>query len=378
VAVVGTNGSVPGGAGLCLADGVALLRPDEQVFAAMLDGWRNQQLARNLAVSTIDGREKVVAAFARHADVFPWEWTAALVDDWVGDLRAVKRLKHSTVRSYSEAVRSFCRYVTDPVYDWPLECERRFGTHPVQVVHEWNTAVHLQENESDPGKRAFTLDELEAFLDYADEQVARIRGAGRKGWLPAFRDATLFKVAYAYGLRRNEVRMLDLADFGRNPHAPEFGEFGVLYVRHGKAKKGSPPKRRSVLTVWDWTPPVLQQWIGEIRPAFRRADTSALWPSERNGRVALSQLNARFGLYRDQLGLDRGLDFHSLRRSYVTHLIEAGRDPFFVQLQCGHEHASTTSIYTCVSSDFRTRTLRRALDDTVASALTPTRSARSR
>jgi hypothetical protein len=76
---------------------------------------------------------------------------------------------------------------------------------------------------------------------------------GRKGWLPAFRDATLFKVAYGYGLRRNETRMLDLADFGRNPHAPEFGGRGVCYVRYGKATKGSPPKRHSVLTVWPWT-----------------------------------------------------------------------------------------------------------------------------
>jgi site-specific recombinase XerC len=59
-------------------------------------------------------------------------------------------------------------------------------------------------------------------------------------------------------------------------------------------------------------------------------------------------------------------------RTYVTHLIEAGRDPLFVQFQCGHEHASTTSLYTCVSSDFRTRTLRRALDDTLAAALEPT------
>ena len=63
------------------------------------------------------------------------------------------------------------------------------------------------------------------------------------------------------------------------------------------------------------------------------------------------------------------LDFHSFRRSYVTHLIEDGWDPRFVQEQVGHEHASTTSIYTCVSSDFRTRTLRRHLDATVAAAL---------
>jgi hypothetical protein len=35
----------------------------------------------------------------------------------------------------------------------------------------------------------------------------------------------------------------------------------------------------------------------------------------------------------------------------------------------GHEHASTTALYTCVSSDFRIRTLRRVLDTTIGDAL---------
>jgi len=63
-----------------------------------------------------------------------------------------------------------------------------------------------------------------------------------------------------------------------------------------------------------------------------------------------------------------------LRRSYVTHLIEDGWDPLFVQQQAGHEYASTTAIYTCVSSDFRTRTLRTTLDATVTAAMQPERS----
>jgi site-specific recombinase XerD len=40
-----------------------------------------------------------------------------------------------------------------------------------------------------------------------------------------------------------------------------------------------------------------------------------------------------------------------------------------IQEQVGHEHASTTSIYTCVSSDYRTSALRRHLDATTAAAL---------
>ena len=57
-----------------LASGVPLLRPEEQAFAAMLDGWRNQQLARRLAFSTVESREQAIRAFAAHADAFPWAW----------------------------------------------------------------------------------------------------------------------------------------------------------------------------------------------------------------------------------------------------------------------------------------------------------------
>lgn len=237
----------PGAARLQLVDGVSLLRPDEQVFTAMLDGWRNQQLARNLTFSTINSREKAVRAFTAHADAFPWAWSSQMADEWLGDLRALRNLKRSTLRNYQNSISLFCAYLIDPAYQWAGECEQRFGTHPIQVVHEWNTAVHVQEAEADAGKRAFTRDELQAFFDHADAQIDEVRG--RKGWLPAFRDAVLFKTAYAFGLRRNETRMLDAVDFGRNPEGAEFGDYGVVYVRHGKAKKGSPPKRRSVLTV---------------------------------------------------------------------------------------------------------------------------------
>jgi site-specific recombinase XerD len=365
----------PGSAGSVLADGVALLRPAEQVFEAILAGWRDQQLARNLAFSTVEVRLGQVKAFAAHAEAFPWQWSAQNADEWFSDLRAVRHCARSTVRSYQGAVRSFCSYLVDPAYGWTDACLERFGTHPIQVVHEWNTAVHVSESEGESAKRAFTRDELQAFFDHADAQVERKRAAGRKGWLPAFRDAVMFKTAYAFGLRRNETRMLDAADFGRNPAGAEFGEYGVCYVRFGKAMRGSAPKRRSVLAVFPWCAEVLEQYFTEVRPLFTAKPGSAAWPSERAARIDVSYLNARLAAYRTALGLDAVLDFHSLRRSYVTHLIEDGFDARFVQEQVGHEHASTTSIYTCVSSDYRTRTLRRALDGTIQAALDGARGA---
>ena len=61
--------------------------------------------------------------------------------------------------------------------------EARFGTHPVQICHEWNTAVHVADYEGRPGRRPFTRAELQAFFDYADARVAPPgRLAARAGW----------------------------------------------------------------------------------------------------------------------------------------------------------------------------------------------------
>ena len=91
--------------------------------------------------------------------------------------------------------------------------------------------MHAADYEGDPGRRALARRELQELFDYADERVAQARERGRKGWLTALRDAAALKTAYAFGLRRRELVMLDLADFGVNPHAPEFGDYGVVYVR---------------------------------------------------------------------------------------------------------------------------------------------------
>ncbi len=333
----------------------------------MLSGWRNQQLSRNLKHETIAQRERVVQRFHEYTNEYPWQWQPGHVDEFFGDLRSVQHAKQATVRGYQGALRAFCTYISSPDYGWGPLCERLFGTQPAQVCFTWNTAAHVQSAESQPTKRAFTRRELQDFFDRADDEVSRIASAGRKGWLPAYRDAVLFKVAYAWGLRRNEVRHVQTVDFARNPHAREFGRFGVLAVRFGKAMRGSPPKHRSVLTVFDWAPEVVADWLERGHPYM--TDGLNLFTSERGTLVSEAALLRRFRNYCDDLRLSPGLDFHSLRRSYVTHLIEAGMDALFVQHQVGHEHASTTALYTSVSSDYRTRTLRHALDSTVSRAL---------
>ena len=126
-----------------LVGAVPVLRPDEQVLQSMLDGWRSQQLSRNLQFATIDQRERLVRRFVEHVNVDPWEWTPALVEEFSADLRAIKKISHSTLRSYHAALRAFTTYICNPDYGWDLVCERYFGTHPAQVFFDWNTAAHV-------------------------------------------------------------------------------------------------------------------------------------------------------------------------------------------------------------------------------------------
>jgi hypothetical protein len=214
-----------------------------------------------------------------------------------------------------------------------LVCEEHFGEHPSQICHEWNTADHVADYEGDPARCPFTREELQAFFDYADDRVAAAREHGRKGGLAA--------------------AMLDTTDFSANPAAPELGRFGMLSVRWGKAMRGSPPRRRNVATVMPWAVEAVQEYLADVRPQYGTT-TPALWLTERGGRISVRHINERFAAYRDAMGLPAGLTPHCLRHSYVSHLVEDGVDPLFVQQQVGHSWASTTAVYTSVSTTTRT------------------------
>lgn len=352
-----------GAANLELVSGVVQLRPEDAMFDAMLRGWRAQQIARGLRENTIAPRQGLVRRFAEFTNEYPWAWSPGDMDGWSVHLTAERRLTPATIRSYQGTLRLFTEFLTDGRYGWAVACEQAFGPgiHPVAICHEWNTIVHLNGYEGSPEARPFTRHELQRFFDYADEQVERAVKTKRKGALAAYRDATLFKVIYGWGLRRTEASRLEVVDFGRNPSAPEFGRYGMLNVRYGKAKRGQPPRRRNVASVMGWAVEAVIDYVENVRPRFGFPDHPALWVTERGGRVQPAEINARFVAYRNVLGLPAALVPHSLRHSYVSHLTEDGVDRRFIQVQVGHESDSSTAVYTHVSDDFMNAALRRAL-----------------
>src|SRR6266516_3671077 len=317
------RGDLAGAAHLELVSGVVQLRPEDAMFEAMLRGWRAQQTARGLREDTIAPRERLVRRFGEFTNEYPWAWSAGHMDEWSLHLKSERHLAPSTTRAYQGSLRQFSEFLVDARYGWAVACEREFGpgSHPVAICHEWNTVAHLNDYEGDPEARPFTREEL----------------------------------------RRTETSRLDLVDWGRNPAAPEFGRYGMLNVRYGKAKRGQPPRRRNVASVMAWAVEAVGDYVENVRPRFGCADHPALWVTERGGRVKPAEINARFVAYREALGLPAALVVHSLRHSYVSHLTEDGVDRRFIQVNVGHEADSSTAVYTHVSSDFMNAALHRAL-----------------
>jgi len=352
-------GRPAGSAALVLVGAATPLHPAPALFEAMIEGWRRQHAARRLSPVITRCRERTVRRFQEFTGSWPWEWRSEQLEAWV----AQGEWAHSTIRSYEGSIALFLAYVCDPRYGWVDECAQRVGATPIQICHESNTATHVADYEGRPERRPLTRVELQALFDVADDAVAEAARSPRKGWLTAFRDATLFKAIYGWGLRRREAAMLDVVDFVPNPGAPELGRFGVCQVRFGKAMRGSPPRPRAVASVMPWAVEALDQYVTEVRPLHGDAARGpALWLSERGARISPRRVDERFAVWRAAAGLPAELSVHCLRHSFASHLVEDGADPLFVQHQLGHSWASTTAIYTSVGADHTNRMLRAALE----------------
>lgn len=145
------------------------------------------------------------------------------------------------------------------------------------------------------------------------------------------RDAALIALAYAGGLRRTEIVGLDLEDLDRDS--------GELRVRHGKGNK-----ERVVYLASSAMRAVLA-WV-EVRGDWQGA---LLCPLTRGGRVI--DRRPRGQLIYDALrrrareASVQALSPHDFRRTFVSHLLEAGADIATVQKLAGHANVTTTARY---------------------------------
>jgi site-specific recombinase XerD len=144
------------------------------------------------------------------------------------------------------------------------------------------------------------------------------------------RDVAILGLLYGLGLRRSELVRLDVVDF----HSGD----GVLTIQG----KGNQARTGHVV---EEARTVLERWL-RVRglatgPMFFPVTKSGNFVSRRLTPEGIAQILVKRAVEAD---VDR-FSCHDLRRSFVTHLLDAGADLVVVQKLAGHRQISTTAIY---------------------------------
>ena len=150
------------------------------------------------------------------------------------------------------------------------------------------------------------------------------------------RDRAMLELAYACGLRAEEIVMLD-AD-------------SVLFDREEVRVEGKGSKTRLV-PVGEPALRSVSSYLSRGRSALAGTeDDPALFLSKSGRRLSTSDVRRRLRVWTRKVGLPGGVSPHALRHSFATHLLEGGADLRAIQEMLGHASISTTQIYTRVES----------------------------
>src|SRR3954449_4187975 len=150
------------------------------------------------------------------------------------------------------------------------------------------------------------------------------------------RDRALFELAYASGLRAEELVDLDVGSIN-------FDQEQVRVEGKGAKTRFVPTGEPALRTI--------ASYLERARPALVGADPEpALFLSKSGRRLSTSDVRRRLRVWARHAATQTGVHPHALRHSFATHLLEGGADLRAIQEMLGHASISTTQVYTRVES----------------------------
>ena len=151
------------------------------------------------------------------------------------------------------------------------------------------------------------------------------------------RDRALFELAYACGLRAEELVNLDV-------DAIDFDDEQVRVEGKGD-KTRFVPTGEPALRAIDALPRRGAAGAADAPTASRRCSSRS-----RAGGCRRPTSDGGCASGRARRGVRRGVSPHALRHSFATHLLDGGADLRSIQELLGHASISTTQVYTRVES----------------------------
>ncbi|ADC48115.1 integrase/recombinase [Alkalihalophilus pseudofirmus OF4] len=153
------------------------------------------------------------------------------------------------------------------------------------------------------------------------------------------RDRAILELLYATGMRVGECSQLDVADIDLR--------IGTAFV------KGKGNKERYV-PIGSFACDALHEYIEDARVNLLKkgnSETKRLFLNYRGGPLTDRSIRRMLAKRVEEASMQKHIRPHDLRHSFATHLLNNGADLRVVQELLGHEHLSTTQVYTHVTKD---------------------------
>ena len=149
------------------------------------------------------------------------------------------------------------------------------------------------------------------------------------------RDRAMFELAYASGLRAEELVDVTVAAI----------DFDGEQVRiEGKGSK------TRFVPVGEPALAAIARYVERGRPALAHDDDPTLFLSKSGRQLCTSDVRRRLRAWSARAGLGGTVHPHALRHSFATHLLDGGSDLRAIQAMLGHSSISTPQVYTRVES----------------------------
>ncbi|MDR1088586.1 MAG: tyrosine recombinase [Coriobacteriales bacterium] len=154
------------------------------------------------------------------------------------------------------------------------------------------------------------------------------------------RDDALFELMYATGARISELAALRLQDID----APE-----QLVHFWGKGNK------ERIVPLYSLALGKLERYLTQARPRLIKAhklrgeDAGRVFIGKSGKPLSADSIRVAFKRRLALVGIDSSVTPHDIRHSFATDLLASGADLRSVQALLGHEHLTTTQIYTHLS-----------------------------
>ena len=149
----------------------------------------------------------------------------------------------------------------------------------------------------------------------------------------SFRDKALFSLAVATGLRASALTNINLEDFD--------WENKFVKVIEKRQKTREIPLGQNTINV-------LKEWIEIRNRVFGNIDTTAVFISQKNGRLSGDAANDALKKYCAEAGIQKKITLHKLRASAATNLAASKVDIQTIGNILGHRSTATTLKYVAV------------------------------